>query len=618
MPHKLRDLISLRSNFRESSMSGAFELLAKKDRVKLALIAAAQVLSGVLDLAGVLIMGAVGALSVQGIESKQAGNRVSKILEIAHMGKLSFQMQVVLLSIAAVSLFIAKTIFSIIFTRKTFRFLSAKSADISGNLISKILSQNLLYIKKRTIQETIFIVTDGLRNLTSGILATSVSMTADISMLIILAVGLYVFDPFIAISTTAIFLTLAFALYRILHVRAQEIGEEVERLIVTSNQKISEVLSTFRESIVHDRRKFYAENITELRREYGKISAELTFQPYISKYVIESVTILGAFTLAAFEFATKNAVHATSILIIFMAASTRIAPAILRVQQALLMIRSSAGTAKNTFDLIHELENVSLVHDEVVIDAEESDDFVGSVYLSKVNFTYQNANNFALRDITLSIESGMRVAIVGPSGSGKTTLVDLILGILEPQTGTVRISGSVPKRAISKSPGRISYVPQDVEIISGTIRENVGMGYEAKFATDDLVWKVLGIAQLDSVVMKFESGIDTDVGERGSKISGGQRQRLGIARALFTSPKLLVLDEATSALDGQTESEISKAISSLPEDVTVIIVAHRLSTVRDVDQVIYVDQGRIIAKGTFDEVRSLVPDFDIQAKLIGS
>jgi ATP-binding cassette, subfamily B, bacterial PglK len=614
---KISGHIREKLTLRKSSIVRAFVLLTINDRVKLALITAAQVLSGVLDLAGVLIMGAVGALSIRGIESRPTGSRTAKILQLAHLTGISFQIQILILSIAAALLFITKTVFSVIFTRKTFRFLSEKAADISGMLMSKLLSQNLLFIQKRTTQETIFIITDGLRNLTSGILATSVSLAADISMLTILSVGLYVFDPFVAISTTLLFLTLAFFLYQILHVRAGRIGEEVERLVVRSSQKISEVLNTYRETIVHDRRQFYAQNITRLRREYGRISAEQTFQPYISKYVIESVTILGAFTLAGVEFATKDAVHATSILIIFMAASTRIAPAILRVQQGLLMIKSSEGTAKSTFYLIDDLENAALIHDNILIEADKSEDFVGTVSLSMVNFAYENASKFMLSDVTLSIQAGMKVAIVGPSGSGKTTLVDVLLGVHEPQSGTVIISGSSPKRAIKKWPGKISYVPQDVEIIAGTIRENVGMGYDPQFATDELVWEALGIAHLDSVVRELELGIDTEVGEGGSKISGGQRQRLGIARAFFTSPKLIVLDEATSALDGQTESEINKSISSLPDDVTVIIVAHRLSTIRHADQLIYIDQGKIMAKGTFDEVRSQVPDFDAQAKLIG-
>ena len=604
-------------NISSNPLFRALLLLSKSDRTKIYLISFFQVFSGVLDLAGVVIVGAVGALSIQGIESKGPGNHVSQLLNIFHLQHCTFRSQVLLLGLGAIITFVVKTTLSIIFTRKTFYFLSIKSAEITGNLIAKVLSQDLLFIKKIGTQNILFILSDGVRNIMNGILATSVAMLADISMLLILFFGLFIIDPVIALSITTLFLFIAAFLYRLLHLRAQQIGIQVEKLIVKNNQKIVEVLSTYRETLVHGRRQFYANQIAILRREYGEISAELTFQPYIGKYVIESATILGAFLLAGFEFATKNAVHAVSILVIFMAASTRIAPAVLRVQQGFLMMKTSSGTAQSTYALIEDLNGVLQTQEENGPLLRFYPGFAGKVSLSHVDFTYPNANDFAIKDVNLTIEPGTSVAIVGPSGAGKTTLVDLILGVLVPQNGNLEVSENVPSESIKKWPGSISYVPQDVEIVSGTIRENVSLGYSVENAPDDLVWKVLEIAQLKEVVEKMAEGLDSQVGERGSMISGGQKQRLGIARALFTSPKLLVLDEATSSLDGQTESEISKAISQLAGEVTVIIVAHRLSTVRSVDQVIYVDNGKIIAKGTFDEVRLQVPDFDVQAKLVG-
>jgi ABC-type multidrug transport system fused ATPase/permease subunit len=171
--------------------------------------------------------------------------------------------------------------------------------------------------------------------------------------------------------------------------------------------------------------------------------------------------------------------------------------------------------------------------------------------------------------------------------------------------------------AIEKWPGAIAYVPQDVLIINGSIRENVALGYPLENATDKLVNDALRIASLADFVDSLPDALETNLGERGARLSGGQRQRIGIARALFTKPKLLVLDEATSSLDSMTEESISNDIKSLKGSTTVIIIAHRLSTVKDADRVVYIEQGRILAVGTFDEVRSLVPDFDKQARLTG-
>jgi ABC-type multidrug transport system fused ATPase/permease subunit len=174
-----------------------------------------------------------------------------------------------------------------------------------------------------------------------------------------------------------------------------------------------------------------------------------------------------------------------------------------------------------------------------------------------------------------------------------------------------------PLDAIAKWPGALSYVPQDVQISNGTIRQNVALGFSPLDAKDDLVNNSLASAALTEFINTLPLGVDTPVGERGAKISGGQRQRLGIARALFTKPSLLVLDEATSALDGETELEISDAIANLKGKATIILIAHRLSTVRQADIVAYLEKGNLIFAGTFDEVRRQVPDFDKQAKLMG-
>ena len=184
-------------------------------------------------------------------------------------------------------------------------------------------------------------------------------------------------------------------------------------------------------------------------------------------------------------------------------------------------------------------------------------------------------------------------------------------------SGSVLISNYKPLEAISSWPGAISYVPQNIRIINGTIRENICLGYPHHLEDEKFVWQALERAQVSEFVMNLPKGLNTLVGAGGQSISGGEIQRIGIARALFTQPKLLVLDEATSSLDGQTEADISNAINRLKGSVTVIVIAHRLVTVQNVDKVIYMDKGQIVFQGSFEEVRSAVPDFDRQAQLMG-
>ena len=236
---------------------------------------------------------------------------------------------------------------------------------------------------------------------------------------------------------------------------------------------------------------------------------------------------------------------------------------------------------------------------------------------SSLNFSYGQLDSFRIKNLNLRILPGSYVAIVGPSGSGKSTLVDLILGSLEPTSGKITISDRRQKESFLAWPGSTAYVPQKVSISNITLRENICLGYAPDLFDESQISDVLGKTGLIELVENQPEGIDYVAGDHGSKLSGGQQQRLGIARALITNPRLIVLDEATSSLDSVTEFEITKAISSLRGQTTVITIAHRLSTVREADVVIYLEEGEIIASGTFEEVRNLVPNFEKQAHLMG-
>jgi ATP-binding cassette subfamily C protein len=191
------------------------------------------------------------------------------------------------------------------------------------------------------------------------------------------------------------------------------------------------------------------------------------------------------------------------------------------------------------------------------------------------------------------------------------------LGIIKPNSGQVLISGATPIDSFSKWPGETAYVPQKIGLINGTIRENLTFGLDPAGLSMAKIESAMRSAALSELIEDNGEGLETQVGEGGSRLSAGQRQRMGIARALTTNPKLLILDEATSSLDGITEEIISKSIRKLGELTTVIMVAHRLSTVQNADRVLYIGSGEIIAQGSFEEVRRLVPDFDLQAKLMG-
>ena len=449
------------------------------------------------------------------------------------------------------------------------------------------------------------------------VLAVGVVMLSDLSLLIVMSFGLFFVDIWTALGSILVFSGIAMALYKNMHLKATSLGTRSAELSVKSNEKIIEALSSFRETVVGNRRAYYAREIGNNRYELAGMSAELDFMPFISKYVIELSVVIGTLLIGASQFLLRDATHAVATLALFMAAGTRIAPAVLRVQQASIQMKGSLGSAGLTLDLIDRLRDFNLsesIENEIDI---EHQGFEAAIKIEKVSFTYPGNSTPTISDASVNIPVGAAVALVGSSGAGKTTFADIILGLIVPDKGHITLSGLPPLDALNKWPGAAAYVPQDVVLSNGSIRENVGLGYPKDVATDAMVLNALRVAHLDEFVKGLSEGLDTQIGERGAKISGGQRQRLGIARAMFTRPHLLVLDEATSALDGETEAAISDAIHELRGSTTVVMIAHRLSTVRNADIVVYLDKGRILAQGTFDEVREAVPDFDRQAKLMG-
>jgi ATP-binding cassette, subfamily B, bacterial PglK len=435
--------------------------------------------------------------------------------------------------------------------------------------------------------------------------------------LLILGFGLFVVDPVVALSTLIVFAAIALLLYRLMQVRAVRLGAAQRHLSIESSEKTLEVLNSYREIVVRNRRSFYSRELGSIRFKLADVIAERAFMPNISKYVIEITVVLGSLGIAALQFAVNDASRAIAVLAVFMAASTRISPAILRLQQGAINIKSSIGSAGPTLDLIEELQELTSGSEKVDDLNFEHAGFTGEIELRNITLTYPTKKLPAVKDVSLKIKQGQVVSFVGPSGAGKTTIIDVILGVLEPDSGVVQMQGHAPLTAVKLWPGAIGYVPQDVMISNGTIRQNVCLGYAINEVSDGDVWQALEVAQLAEFIRELPEGLDTPVGDRGTKLSGGQRQRLGIARAMFTKPKLLVLDEATSSLDGTTEANISEAVHNLKGGVTIVMIAHRLSTVKESDVIHYMANGKLEMSGTFEELRRSIPEFDKQAQLMG-
>lgn len=604
----------LKSDFQ--TLRVALGLLDLRDRKKYFAIGLIQIGMSFLDLFGVASIGALGALAVSGVQSKSTGQRVSTLLKLFRLDTFAFQEQVAILALFSSGILILRTCLSIYFSRRALFFLSRKSAQITNKLVKAVLSQPLSTITKNSPQEILFGMTYGVHSILVGVLGSTLIIMSDTSLLLVLFSGLLFLDPIIALSAIMIFGFIGFGIHILLSKKSVSLGTIQSKLEIESNTKILEALTAYREIVVRNKQQKISEEIADLRIKLAGAQAEAAFMPNISKYTIETTVVLGGLLLAATQFLLQDATHAVATLGVFLAAGSRIAPAVLRIQYGALAFKSSIGPSKITFSLLTNFNKVKFA-EKSIISGKGGQEFIAEVELQKVDYKYPNSTTNTINDVNIRIPPGSFTAIVGPSGAGKTTLVDIILGLLTPSKGSVSISNRSPDEVFASWPDDVSYVPQEIAIFDTSIRNNIGFGFTAEEIDDEKVITAIKSAQLLDFVNTLPEGINTKIGEKGARLSGGQRQRLGIARALYTNPKLLILDEATSALDAETEALLSQSIHSLRGKVTVIMIAHRLSTVKEADQIIYLESGNILASGKFEEVRKQIPKFDAQAQLLG-
>lgn len=610
-------------NLREA-IRASLALLDRRDRRLLAVSVGLQMATSILDLIGVLLIGVLGTVSASGFTGRPLPDHVRELAQAVGLGGSSDAEILAWIAGAAATVLLAKSVVGPLLMLRVFRFLAGREAYVSARLAKELFSRPLSFAQQRSSQTTAFALCQSASLATVTALGQMVVAASEAALLAVLSVALLFISPVVAIITIAFFATVALGLQRATGRTAAKFGEQRANLDIESWTVVQQVLGAYREITVADRRTFFVHRLLVLRDQAARASAGLQMIALAPKYVLEGALVLGAFGLGAVLFATLPANTAVGTLALFLGAATRAMPSLMRLQSAILAIRGAAGGASPTFELAADL---GYPRDPIGSgEMEESRrrmrclkhaDFVPSIEVFDVELTYPGCDSPALKGINLRVEKGQSVALVGRSGAGKSTLADVLLGVLAPDAGVVRLGDELPVDTIHRWPGGIAYVPQEVMLADDSIRANVAFGLPMDLIDDDLVWAALGRADIADYVHAQPDGLDTYVGERGLRLSGGQRQRLGIARALYTEPRLLVLDEATSALDAETEEAITAMLQALAQDVTTVIIAHRLSTVRHADLVVYLEDGRQLATGTFDEVCERIPALQRQAALMG-
>lgn len=605
------------------TISRAFSILSKRDRFLSLGVIGIYAILGILDIVAVFVVGAIGSLAVNGVSGNPPGDRILKVLQFLKIESETIQFQVSVLGLIAATILTGKSIASIILSKKTLFFLSFRAATISRKLVIALLRQNISIVKGRSLQETIFALTSGVQSITLNLLGATLLLVADLILIVAFSITLIVVDILVATITLCMFGFSGIMLYLATQRKAHQLGREMTKMDIDSSNTIAEVVWAYKEMAVKDRLDYYAREIGLKRLRLAESVAQLGLLGLLSKYVIEITLVVGGLLIGAIQFLSQPSTRAVAVISIFLITSARVAPAVLRIQTGLMTLKSSIGSAKPTLDLIDEVlgnfaKSTNQQLEPVVLDYsdEEYISFDPSVRITQMTYKFPNSEKPVLAKVNLSIKKGQIVGIVGPSGSGKTTFIDLILGILRPSRGSILVSGIDPQTARSTWPGAIAYVPQESFITEGTIKENVCLGYPADQIPDFRIEELLGIVGLEKL-MQLPEGLHSYIGGKGTRLSGGEKQRIGIARALLSKPKLIVMDEATSALDSETEHKLTQNLLRYRGEATLIIVAHRLSTLISADKIIYIGEEEDVAVGTFQELKKKVLSFKKQAELMG-
>lgn len=481
------------------------------------------------------------------------------------------------------------------------------SADASAELFRKYVLSPYEVHRKRRIPEIQRNIGEATVQ-SSTVLLGVVTMASDILVLGGILIVLIIASPLVTAFVVVFFGVLIAGIQGILRKRQRQIGEAIAEAALQSRQYLLSAFDGFREvRLASNAPRFYG-GYHDARTRSAQAQRNLSTVSELPKYLLEIGFILAIAGIAALLFATESQASALTTLAMFAAASLRALPTLNRVSASFATIRSGQAGLRIFAEAVREIE----VHETHGEQARETD-FDGDIVFDHVSYAYPDADLAVVDDISLTIPQKSTIAFVGSSGAGKSTLLDLLLGLLRPDAGVVRAAGRSIHEDLVSWYGTLGVVPQEVFLLNDTVEANVAFGFER--IDDERVVEALRQAELSDFVATLPEGTKTIVGERGTRLSGGQRQRLGLARALYRSPQVLVLDEATSALDNETEHQIARTLTRLGGTMTVIIVAHRLSTVRRADRIFYLEGGRVRAEGTFDEVREASAAFARLAEL---
>jgi ATP-binding cassette, subfamily B, bacterial PglK len=573
--------------------------MATRERAKYFTYLGFRALVSLLDVIGVL---AIGFLATSIALFVTLGSDPSRVIEFGGLTLPAVTANSLpIFAGLALALFIIKAVISIALTRQLAFFLAKIEARASRIVAEKAFGEDQVEARRFSRDEIYIAVQHGSPAAFNTVLNALGTVVAEGFLFLLVLASFMVVDPPSALGALIYFGCITAVTHFFIGSKLQTSSGRVAEGLVSANQAIGDLSEVLREATIFGKKEIFLNKIFEARLKTASSMASQQTLNGLPRYIVETSLLVAIALFILVQSAKGDIVSAAATIGIFLSGGLRLTASLLPLQNAVLNIRESIPIAQKALNFLESGQKIALPKVQVQREQIEARDPV-EVVLEAVSFRYPGADYDALKQISLDIKPGQQVALIGPSGAGKSTLADLILGLLIPTEGRVRLSGEEPRHVISETPGRLSYVPQRPGMVSGTIAENIA--FSARLDESDLpaIEAAIKAAHLSQIMENLPKGSLTDVGKRKDELSGGQLQRIGLARAFFSSPGLLIMDEATSALDAESENEINKSLDDMRGKITVILIAHRLNTVQRSDVVFLVEDGRITASGTFPQL----------------
>lgn len=511
--------------------------------------------------------------------------------------------------LALIGIYMIKNVYLIGYSYLENRFINNQMYHLSDRLMSSYIRAPYVFHLQRNSAELLRNINYESNLVMNGVVLPLMKILKEG----VIGTSIFLFILFIEpLITLMVFLLLGSGISIFLFMtqkRIKRYGKEEQDYRHDMIKAINQGLGAIKDARVLNRERHFISQFRNAARHRARLLAFRNFISQIPKPVVECITVGGMILIAILMIEQDRPMSAIiPILSLFAMATVRLMPAIQQIAQNYTKLRYNIVSVNPVYDDLHKLserESMTLTHyDEVGrlgLDRE--------LVVRNVCFNYPNSTELALDGVSFTVTKGKAVAFVGASGAGKTTIIDLLLGLLEPTRGTISVDGINIQNNLSAWQRNIGYVPQSIYLSDESLRNNIAFGIPEDQIDEQKLWEAVKLAQLKELIIRMPDGLDTVIGELGTRLSGGQQQRVGIARALYHNPQVLVMDEATSALDNITEKYIMKAIEQLKHDRTIIMIAHRLTTVMNCDQLYLMEEGRIIKNGTYSELITMSKQF---------